>query len=94
MNTFSHVDILKKLANLLVSVILEGNPSDEQQWKPSLKAYQATFKHPPQPASADRGLYSEPNEQFAQVFGVQRVSLPKRGYRSKPRENGNTALGT
>lgn len=66
--------------------ILDGNPSDEQQWKPSLKAHQAAFHHPPQQASADRGLYSEPNEQFAQDFGVQRVILPKRGYRSKSRE--------
>ena len=65
--------------------ILEGNPSDEQQWKPSLKAHQATFKHPPQQASGDRGLYSEPNEQFAQDFGVPHVILPKRGYRSKAR---------
>jgi len=66
--------------------ILHGNPSDELQWKPSLKAHQAMFKHPPQQASGDRGLYSEPNEQFAQDFGVQRVILPKPGYRSKPRE--------
>ena len=66
--------------------ILQGNPSDEQQWKPSLKAHQATFQHPPQQASADRGLYSELNEQFAHDIGVQRVILPKRGYRSKPRE--------
>ena len=66
--------------------ILKGNPSDEQQWKPSLKAHQATFHHPPQQASADRALYSEPNEQFALDLGVQRVILPKRGYRSKQRE--------
>jgi IS5 family transposase len=65
--------------------ILEGNPSDEQQWKPSLKAHQATFHHPPQQASGDRGLYSQPNEQLAHDLGVQRVILPKRGYRSKPR---------
>jgi transposase, IS5 family len=66
--------------------ILDGNPSDEQQWKPSLKAHQTTFEHPPQQASADRGLYSEPNQQVAQDFGVHRVILPKRGYRSKQRE--------
>jgi IS5 family transposase len=65
--------------------ILEGNPSDELQWKPSLKAHQATFQYPPQQASGDRGLYSEPNEQFAQDIGVQHVILPKRGYRSKAR---------
>jgi len=66
--------------------ILDGNPPDEQQWKPSLKAHQATFKHPPQQASADRGLSSEPNEQLAHDLGVHRVIIPKRGYRSKPRE--------
>jgi len=65
--------------------ILEGNPSDEQQWKPSLKAHVKTFHQPPQQASADRGLFSEPNEQFAQDLGVKKVILPKRGYRSKER---------
>ena len=65
--------------------ILEGNPSDEQQWKPSLKAHKKTFQQPPYQASADRGLFSEPNEQFAQDLGVKRVILPKRGYRSKAR---------
>lgn len=65
--------------------ILDGNPSDELQWQPSLKAHQATFQHPPQQASADRGLYSEPNETFAYDLGVQRVILPMRGHRPKAR---------
>jgi IS5 family transposase len=65
--------------------ILNGNPPDELQWKPSLKAHQATFKEPPHQASADRGLYSEPNETLAHNLGVQRVILPQPGYRSKPR---------
>jgi IS5 family transposase len=66
--------------------ILEGNPSDEQQWKPSLKAHLATFKQPPVQASADRGLFSESNEKLAHELGVQHVIIPKRGYRSKTRE--------
>jgi len=65
--------------------ILDGNPSDEQQWKPSLKAHMKTFHQPPQQASADRGLSSEANEQFAQDLGVKYVILPKRGYRSRQR---------
>jgi IS5 family transposase len=65
--------------------ILEGNPSDEQQWKPSLKAHLKTFHHPPQQASGDRGLYSEPNEQLAHDLGVKKVILPQRGHRSKAR---------
>ncbi len=65
--------------------ILEGNPSDEQQWKPSLKAHLKTFHQPPQQASGDRGLFSEPNEQLARDLGVKRVILPQRGHRSKAR---------
>jgi IS5 family transposase len=65
--------------------ILEGNPSDEQQWKPSLKAHLKTFHQPPVQASGDRGLFSEENEQLAHELGVKRIILPKRGYRSKAR---------
>jgi transposase, IS5 family len=65
--------------------ILDGNPSDEKQWKPSLKAHLATFQQPPVQASADRGLSSELNEKLAHDLGVQHVIIPKRGYRSKAR---------
>jgi transposase, IS5 family len=65
--------------------ILDGNPPDEQQWKPSLKAHLKTFHQPPDQASGDRGLFSEPNEQLAHELGVKRVILPQRGHRSKAR---------
>jgi IS5 family transposase len=65
--------------------ILDGNPSDEKQWKPSLKAHIKTFQHPPLQASADRGLSSDPNETLAHDLGVRYVVIPKRGYRSKAR---------
>lgn len=65
--------------------ILDGNPSEEQQWKPSLKAHIQTFQHPPVQASADRGLSSDPNETLAHDLGVRHVVIPKRGYRSKAR---------
>jgi IS5 family transposase len=65
--------------------ILQGNPSDEQQWKPSLKAHLKTFQQPPYQASGDRGLFSEPNEQLAHNLGVKHVILPQRGHRSKAR---------
>ena len=67
--------------------ILEGNPSDELQWEPSLKAHQKTFKGPPQRASADRGLSSASNEKVAQDLGVEQVILPKRGYKSQQRRD-------
>ncbi|RPI70144.1 MAG: ISNCY family transposase [Geobacteraceae bacterium] len=65
--------------------ILDGNPSDADQWKPSLKAHLKTFHQSPQQASGDRGLYSEPNEQLAHDLGVKKVILPQPGYRSKTR---------
>jgi transposase, IS5 family len=66
--------------------ILNGNPPDAQQWQPSLKAHQNLFHHPPQQASADRGVYSPDNEQLAQKMGVKRVILPKPGHKSKQRK--------
>lgn len=65
--------------------ILTGNPNDETQWEPSLNAHVESFGRPPDQASADRGLYSASNEQFAKDLGVQRVVLPKRGYKSQQR---------
>jgi IS5 family transposase len=65
--------------------ILDGNPSEEKQWKPSLKAHIKTFQHTPVHASADRGLSSDPNEKLAHDLGVRHVVIPKRGYRSKAR---------
>jgi transposase, IS5 family len=65
--------------------ILDGNPSDAQQWKPSLNAHLKTFHQPPHQASGDRALFSEPNEQLAHDLGVRRVILPQRGHRSKAR---------
>ena len=65
--------------------ILDGNPNDETQWEPSLNAHVQHFNQPPEQASADRGLYSVPNEKFAKDLGVEHVVLPKRGYKSKQR---------
>lgn len=65
--------------------ILDGNPSDAEQWKPSLKAHLKTFQQPPHQASGDRGLYSEPNEQLAHDLGVKKVILPQPGHRSPTR---------
>lgn len=65
--------------------ILDGNPNDETQWEPSLNAHVESFGLPPEQASADRGLYSAPNEKFAKGLGIEHVVLPKRGYKSKQR---------
>ena len=51
--------------------ILDGNPPDAQQWQPSLKAHKKLFHHPPQQASADRGVYSPDNETVCAKDGRQ-----------------------
>lgn len=65
--------------------ILEGNPSDDQQWQPTLQQHQYQFGHPPWQASADRGVYSPTNEQTAQKLGVKRIILPLPGRKSESR---------
>ena len=65
--------------------VLDGNPSDKLQWTPSLDAHQQLFGKPPTQASADRGVYSAPNETEAKQRGIQRVVLPKPGKKSEKR---------
>jgi IS5 family transposase len=67
--------------------VLEGNPSDHDQWQPSLDRHVEQFGHPPWQASADRGLSSSDNEQYADDLGVERVILPKRGHKSEARRS-------
>ena len=66
--------------------VLEGNPSDEKQWLPSLDLHQARFGKPPDQASGDRGLYSPRNERIAAEQGVKRVILPRPGKKSQARK--------
>jgi len=65
--------------------MLKGNPSDKDQWRPSLDAHQQLFGKPPTQASADRGVFSAPNEAHAKRRGVKRVVLPKPGKKSEKR---------
>lgn len=66
--------------------VLEGNPNDTLQWVDSLDAHEALFGKPPTQASADRGVYSQGNEQDALDRGIKRVVLPKAGYKSEARK--------
>jgi transposase, IS5 family len=66
--------------------ILRGNPPDDQQWCPSLKNHRRLFKRPPYLATADRGVFSETNEQFARTLGVKQVALPKPGAKNGRRK--------
>ena len=65
--------------------VLEGNPSDQQQWQPALDHHIQQFGQPPDLASADRGVWSPDNEARAIDLGVRRVILPQRGSKSDER---------
>jgi len=65
--------------------ILDGNPADDQQWQPALEHHVQQFGHPPWQASADRGVHSVANEQYARTLGVKRVILPQPGHKSEER---------
>jgi IS5 family transposase len=65
--------------------VLDGNPSDRDQWIPSLDAHQQRFGKPPTQASADRGVFSADNEAEAHRRGIKRVVLPKPGKKSEKR---------
>lgn len=66
--------------------VLDGNPNDTLQWTLSLENHVRQFGKPPTQASADRGVYSAPNQQKANDLGVRRVILPKPGYKSEKRK--------
>jgi IS5 family transposase len=66
--------------------ILEGNPPDQEQWRPSLDHHLQHFARPPRQASGDRGVYSPDNEAYAQQMGVKRVILPRPGRKSAARQ--------
>lgn len=66
--------------------LLCGNPHDTFQWQTSLEKHIEQFGRAPTLASADRGVYSQPNETIATQKGVKRVILPKSGYKSKQRQ--------
>jgi IS5 family transposase len=67
--------------------VLEGNPSDDTQWAPTLERHCEQFGHPPWQASADRGVHSADNEALAETLKVKRIILPQPGKKSPARQH-------
>jgi IS5 family transposase len=65
--------------------VLDGNPPESEQLRPSLEHHIDLFDQPPDVLATDRGLYSEPNERYAQSRGVKQVVVPKPGAKSAAR---------
>ncbi|MBN2237514.1 MAG: ISNCY family transposase [Bacteroidales bacterium] len=62
-----------------------SNVSDTERFIPAVEKHIKTFGRPPNLAAGDRGYSSEDNEKDAQLLGVKRVCLPKRGKKTKER---------
>ena len=61
------------------------NISDDETFIPAIKQHIKQFGKTPYLAAGDRGCYSKDNERQAEELGVKRVSLPKRGKKSRKR---------
>jgi IS5 family transposase len=65
--------------------VLDGNPPDADQLKPSLDHHRAVFDRPPNLLAADRKVFSPTGEAYATQQGVPPVVLPKPGAKSAAR---------
>jgi IS5 family transposase len=84
---FGRVVWLDEVAGGIVSryAVLDGNPPEDQQIRPSLDHHVAVCEHPPHLLTGDRGTYSADNERYARKVGVAQVVLPQPGGKSKMR---------
>ena len=72
--------------------VYEGNPSDESLLVDAVKGHQNNVGRTPKEVATDRGFYSEDNEDDLYALGVKRVSIPKRGKKSKARKELESAF--
>jgi IS5 family transposase len=59
--------------------VLEENPSDTTLLKPAVRGHRRLFRKRLKAVAADRGFYSQANEDWLKDSGVEQVSIPKRG---------------
>ena len=65
--------------------IYDKNVSDTETFIPAIESHVKQFGKVPYMTAGDRGCYSSENERLAEELGVKRVSLPKRGKKSRKR---------
>ena len=78
---FGHKVFLAESAQGLITdyQVLNGNPADTTQVRPSLERHQQIFHCAPDLYAGDRGFYSAENLDECQKAGVNQVSIPQRG---------------
>lgn len=63
----------------------KGNPNDETLLADAIERHIETTGTIPQSIATDRGFSSSQNEEALASLGVKRISIPKRGKKSKER---------
>ena len=78
---FGHKVFLAESAQGLITdyQVLDGNPVDTSQVRPSLERHQQIFPCAPDLYAGDRGFYSAENLDACEKAGVSQVSIPQRG---------------
>jgi len=78
---FGHKVFLAESAQGLITdyQVLDGNPADTTQVRPSLERHRQVFHCAPDLYAGDRGFYSAENVDECQQAGVSQVSIPQRG---------------
>jgi len=85
---FGHKTRLPETENGIISdyEILKNNPGDSKQFRKCIRSHIETFGKAPEEVAADRAFYSRSNERWAHKKGVSKLSIPKRGKKSKQRQ--------
>jgi transposase, IS5 family len=69
-----------------------GNPADDELLIPAVQQHIDRFHAAPHAVATDRGFSNRENEDLLQNMGVNRVSIPKRGKKSKKRAEHEASL--
>ncbi len=85
---FGHKVFLAESARGLITQyrVLNGNPTDEVQVKPSLKRHRQMFGEAPELFSADRGFFSQDSVNDCHKAGVVLACIPQRGGKKTPEQ--------
>ncbi|MDD3926784.1 MAG: ISNCY family transposase [bacterium] len=66
--------------------VYDSNPNDDTLLKPALDKHVQIFGKAPSSVATDRGFSSVANERMLQEAGVKKISLPRKGKKSKARQ--------
>jgi transposase, IS5 family len=83
---FGHKVFLAESARGLITQyrVLNGNPTDEAQVRPSLQRHKQMFGEAPELFSADRGFFSQDSVKDCHHAGVVLACIPQRGGKKTP----------